>query len=52
MLEHSTEKSRPWSAHIRHFSRQYDLEDTLLCLRRDPPSKSEYKELIARKVIL
>ena len=50
LLEHSTENSRTCSAHIRHLSRQYDLEDPLLCLRRDPPSKSEYKELIATKI--
>ena len=50
LLEHSSENSRTWSAHIRHLSRQYDLEDPLLCLRRDPPSKSGYKELIATKL--
>ena len=29
-------------------STKYEWEDPLMCLRRDPPTKSEYKEYIAR----
>ena len=50
LLEHSNENSRTWSAHIRHLSTKYELEDPLMCLRRDPPTKSEYKEYIATRI--
>ena len=50
LLEISCENSRTWSTHIRHLSRKYGLEDPLVCLRRDPPTKSMYKELIRTKI--
>ena len=50
LLENSSENSRTWSAHIRHLSRKYGLEDPLISLRRDPPPKSVYKEMIATKI--
>ena len=50
LLEYSCDNSRTWSAHIRHLSIQYDLEDPLMCLRRDAPSKAVYKEMISTKI--
>ena len=52
LLEHSSENSRTWSAHIRHLSKRYGLEDPLLCLRKDPPTKSQYKEMVNTKITL
>ena len=50
LLEISSENSRTWSTHVRHLSEKYGLEDPLSCLRRDPPSKSTYKEMIATRI--
>ena len=50
LLQHCSENSRTWSMHVRHLSRRYGLEDPLDCLNRDPPSKSQYKEMIAVKI--
>ena len=50
LLENSCETSRTWSAHLKHLSRMYDLEDPLSCLRRDAPDKSQYKELVLTKI--
>ena len=50
LLKHSDENSRTWSVHVRHLSKLYGLEDPLICLQRDPPSRSQYKELIATKI--
>ena len=43
LLKESSDNSRTWAMHVRHLSKMYCLEDPLLCLSRDPPSKSEYK---------
>ena len=50
LLENSNENSRTWSAHIRHLSRRYGLEDSLSCLSRDPPPKSEFKETVCIRI--
>ena len=50
MLENSSDNSRTWSAHLRFLSQKYGLDDPLECLKFDPPSKSEYKELIRTKI--
>ena len=50
LLRTSPENSRTWSAHIRYLSKKYGLEDPLSCLGRDPPAKSEYKELVNIKI--
>ena len=50
LLETSCDNSRTWSAHIKHLSRKYELEDPLVCLSKDPPSKSVYKEHILTKI--
>ena len=50
LLNNSCENSRTWSAHVRHLSTRYGLEDPSDCLNRDPPSKSFYKEYIATKI--
>ena len=50
LLENSSDNSRTWSAHLRFLSQKYGLDDPLECLKFDPPSKSEYKELIRTKI--
>ena len=40
LLENSSENSCTWSAHFRHISKMYGLEDPILCLQKDPPTKS------------
>jgi hypothetical protein len=50
LLGNNCENSRTWSAHLRQLSSRYDLEDPLVCLGKDPPSKSFYKELVATKI--
>ena len=50
LLENSCENSRTWSAHVRNLSRRYGLEDPIICLRKDAPSKAAYKELVKTKI--
>ena len=50
LLEHSSENSRTWSAHITNLSIRYGLEDPLSCLARDPPPKSEFKETVCVRI--
>ena len=50
LLENSCENSRTWSAHVRHLSRRYGLEDPIICLRKDAPSKAAYKEHVKTKI--
>ena len=50
LLQNSQENSRTWSIHLKHLSKQYDIEDPLKCLLRDPPEKSQYKEYISTKI--
>jgi hypothetical protein len=50
LLKTSPDNSRTWAAHIRHLCKRYGLEDPLLYLSRDPPTKSFWKELIATKI--
>ena len=50
LLENSATNSRTWSIHIRNLSEKYGLEDPFECLKRDPPQKSSYKELIQTKI--
>ena len=48
----SSENSLTWAIHIRQLSNRYSLKNSLLCLNRDPPPKSEYKELIETKIAI
>ena len=50
LLEMSPGNSRTWSAHIRRLSQMYQMEDPLSCIRRDPPTKSIYKEYVLTKI--
>ena len=50
LLEKNCENSRTWSTHLRYLSLVYGLEDPLLCLQNDPPSKSQFKELINTRI--
>ena len=50
LLSNSCENSQTWSTHLIHLSRRYGLEDPLVCLGRDPPTKSSYKELVTTKI--
>ena len=50
LLETAETKSRTWSTHLRFLSEKYGLEDPLDCLKKDPPSKSVYKETVRTKI--
>ena len=50
LLETCSENSRTWAAHLKYLSSLYGLEDPLLCLRRNPPTKSSYKELVMTRI--
>ena len=50
LLQTSSENNRTLTVHIRHLSQKYGLEDSLSCLKRDPTSKSTYKEMIATNI--
>jgi hypothetical protein len=50
LLQTNSDNSSTWAMHIRHLSKRYGLEDPLEFLKRDPPPKSEYKELIATRI--
>ena len=50
LLQTCSDNSRTWSIHVRHLCKKYGLEDPLSCLSRDPPTKSNYKEMIATKI--
>ena len=50
LLKMSTNNSRTWSIFLRQLSRKYDLPDPSDCLKKDAPSKSEYKELTITKI--
>jgi hypothetical protein len=50
ILKNSPENSRTWAIHIRHLCTRYSLEDPLVYLNRDPPTKSYWKEVIATKI--
>ena len=50
LIENSPANSRTWSNHLKILSRRYQLEDPLQYLKRDPPKKAEFKELILTKI--
>ena len=50
LLEKSTDSSRTWSNHVKFLSKRYQLENPSQCLKRDPPKKSEFKELILTSI--
>ena len=50
LLKMSTDNSKTWSIFLRQLFSKYGLNDPLLCLRKDPPEKSAYKEHILTKI--
>ena len=50
LLENNCENSRTWSTHLRFLCSVYGLEDPLLSLQKDPPTKSQFKELINTRI--
>ena len=50
LTQHSTENSRTWSAQLRHLCDRYGLENPFILLCKDPPTKTEYKELVTTKI--
>ena len=50
LLENSPDSSRTWANHIKFLCRRYQLEDPLEYLKRDPPRKSVFKELILTRI--
>ena len=51
LLQNSAENSRTWARHLTHISQMYGLEDPLICLSKDPPPKSVYKDSVLTKII-
>ena len=50
LLEKSSKNSRTWAIYLRNLSEMYGLEDPLIYLNRDAPSKSEFKECVITKI--
>ena len=50
LTEHCTENSRTWSSHLKHLCIRYGLENPFSSLCKDPPDKSEYRELVRTKI--
>ena len=50
LLKTSLDNSRTWAVHLRHLCKRYGLEDPLVYLSKDPPTRSSWKELIATKI--
>ena len=50
LLANSPVNSRTWAINLRHISKMYHLEDSLLLLQTKPPEKSTFKELIITKI--
>ena len=50
LLQTNQHNSRTWAAHLRYLCTRYGLEDPLVYLNRDPPTKSSWKELIATRI--
>ena len=50
LLASSPENSTTWAINLRHICKMYGLEDPLLCLNRNPPSKQTFKETIKTKI--
>ena len=50
LMENSPHNSRTWSRHIRNLATQYEIEDPLEMMKKDPPPKSQFKEYILTKI--
>ena len=49
LLFTSPDNSRTWAINLKHI--MYGMEDPLSCQMRDPPSKSEYKEIVFTHIL-
>ena len=52
LLNNTNNNSRTWSAHMRHISLLYNIDDPSELLGRDPPTKSYFKEYIKCKILI
>ena len=50
LLQHSPNNSRTWAIYVRRLCQRYELEDPLIYLNQEPPSKSSWKNLITTKI--
>ena len=50
LLSAIPENSHTWCAHVKILSQKYEMWDPVDCLKRDPPSKSEYREYVLTKI--
>ena len=50
LLTTSPENSRTWSVYLRQLCTRYGLEDPLVYLNQDPPSRAAWKELVHTKI--
>ena len=50
LLTNSYNDSRTWANFVRHISKQYGLEDPLNCLKKDPPTKLDFKSTVDARI--
>ena len=50
LLTNSSNNSRTWAINLRHIAKMYNIEDPLLSIEKQPPTKANYKELIITKI--
>ena len=50
LLDTTQNNSRTWAAHLRYLCTKYNIPDPLESLKKDPPSKEEFKEYILTKI--
>ena len=50
LLTNSSNNSRTWAINLRHLAKMYKIEDPLLSIQKQPPTKANYKELIITKI--
>ena len=52
LLENSNKNSHTWSRHIRNLAQKYNIEDPLIAIQRNPPTKHEYSQYILTKITI
>ena len=50
LLENCSDNSHTWARHLANLAHMYDIEDPIVTLGRNPPTKSEYSRYILTKI--
>ena len=50
LLTNSSNNSRTWAINLRHLAKMYNIEDPLLSIQKQTPTKANYKELIITRI--